>query len=170
RRDFKIIEVPIEEYWDLAVNAVTLAPGKVVMNAGSPTVVAALEKEGVEVIQVDFSESHKFAIAGLHCATLELARDPGPMLGELPPRHLPDPRPARRLRVAADGGLHARARACLDGRRGRLPDDLPGGRRGGRRVRHLLLAGIGERLPRRDRAAVPAQAGPHDRLLARPPG
>ena len=81
RRDFKIIEVPIEEYWDLAVNAVTLAPGKVVMNAGSPTVVAALEKEGVEVIQVDFSESHKFAIAGLHCATLELARDPGPMLG-----------------------------------------------------------------------------------------
>jgi hypothetical protein len=33
------------------------------------------------VIQVDFSESHKFAIAGLHCATLELARDPGPMLG-----------------------------------------------------------------------------------------
>jgi N-dimethylarginine dimethylaminohydrolase len=75
KRDFKIIEVPIEEYWDLAVNAVTLEPGKVVMNAGSPSVVAALEKEGVEVIQVDFSESHKFAIAGLHCATLELVRD-----------------------------------------------------------------------------------------------
>ena len=35
----------------------------------------ALEREGVEVIQVDFSESHKFAIAGLHCATLELVRD-----------------------------------------------------------------------------------------------
>ena len=29
----------------------------------------------IEVIQVDFSESHKFAIAGLHCATLELVRD-----------------------------------------------------------------------------------------------
>src|SRR3954468_16637928 len=29
----------------------------------------------VEVVQVDFSESHKFAIAGLHCATLELVRD-----------------------------------------------------------------------------------------------
>jgi hypothetical protein len=27
------------------------------------------------VIQVDFSESHKFAIAGLHCATLELVRE-----------------------------------------------------------------------------------------------
>ena len=45
------------------------------MNAGSPTVVKALEQHGVETIQVDFSESHKFAIAGLHCATLELVRD-----------------------------------------------------------------------------------------------
>jgi N-dimethylarginine dimethylaminohydrolase len=81
QRDVKIIEVPVEEYWDLAVNAVTLEPGRVVMNAGSPTTVRALEREGVEVIQVDFSESHKFAIAGLHCATLELVRDqPGPLL------------------------------------------------------------------------------------------
>jgi N-dimethylarginine dimethylaminohydrolase len=81
RRGIKIIEVPVDEYWDLAVNAVTLEPGKVVMNAGSPTVRKALEKEGVEVIEVDFSESHKFAIAGLHCATLELIRDqPGPQL------------------------------------------------------------------------------------------
>jgi N-dimethylarginine dimethylaminohydrolase len=75
RNDWTVVEVPIEEYWGLAVNAVTLAPGKVVMNAGSPTVVGQLEKLGVEVIQVDFSESHNFAIAGLHCATLELRRD-----------------------------------------------------------------------------------------------
>jgi N-dimethylarginine dimethylaminohydrolase len=75
RRDYKIIEVPVDEYWDLAINGVTLAPGKVVLNQGSPTVVHALEREGVEVIQVDFSESHRFAIAGLHCATLELVRD-----------------------------------------------------------------------------------------------
>jgi N-dimethylarginine dimethylaminohydrolase len=76
----KIIEVPVEEYWDLAINGVTLAPGKVLINQGSPTVLKALEREGVEVIQVDFSESHRFAIAGLHCATLELVRDPGPSL------------------------------------------------------------------------------------------
>jgi N-dimethylarginine dimethylaminohydrolase len=75
RNDWTVIEVPPEEYWDLACNAVTLAPGKVVMNAGSPKVVAALEQHGIEVIQVDFSESHNFAIAGLHCATLELVRD-----------------------------------------------------------------------------------------------
>ncbi len=81
RRDIKIIEVPVEEYWDLAVNGVTLEPGKVILNAGSPQTLKALEREGIEVIQVDFSESHKFAIAGLHCATLELAREqPGPAL------------------------------------------------------------------------------------------
>jgi hypothetical protein len=39
------------------------------------TVVKALERHDVEVIQVDFSESHRFAIAGLQCATLELVRD-----------------------------------------------------------------------------------------------
>ena len=73
--------MPLEEYWDLAVNGVTLEPGKVILNAGSPEVVGALEEAGVEVIQVDFSESQKFAIAGLHCATLELVRDqPGPLL------------------------------------------------------------------------------------------
>lgn len=55
RRHMRIIEVQVEEHWDLAVNAVTLAPGKVVMNAGSRTVVSALERAGVEVIQVDFS-------------------------------------------------------------------------------------------------------------------
>lgn len=75
RRDVEIVEVPVEEYRDLAINGVTLAPGKVLLNEGSPTVVRALDKAGVEVIQVGFSESHKLAIAGLHCATLELVRD-----------------------------------------------------------------------------------------------
>jgi len=75
KRGYEIIEVPVDEYWDLALNGVTLSPGKVVMNSGSPTVVRELERHDVEVIQVDFSESHRFAIAGLHCATLELVRD-----------------------------------------------------------------------------------------------
>src|SRR6266508_3403638 len=85
-RDVKIIEVPLEEYWDLAINGVTLAPGKVILNQGSPTVVAALEREGVEVIPVDFSESQRFAIAGLHCATLELVRDQPEASADLCPR------------------------------------------------------------------------------------
>jgi N-dimethylarginine dimethylaminohydrolase len=87
RMKFKIIEVAPEEYWDLAVNGVTLEPGKVIMNKGSPKAAKALAKQGVDVIQVDFSESQKFAIAGLHCATLELIRDqPGPLLEETLPK------------------------------------------------------------------------------------
>lgn len=83
KRKFEIIEVPPEEYWSLAVNAVTLEPGKVVMNSGSKKTIRALAKLGIDVIEMDFSESHKFAIAGLHCATLELIRDqPGPLLKE----------------------------------------------------------------------------------------
>ena len=42
RRDYTIIEVPVEEYWDLALNGVSLSPGKVIMNAGSPIVVRRL--------------------------------------------------------------------------------------------------------------------------------
>jgi N-dimethylarginine dimethylaminohydrolase len=85
KRKFQIIEVPPEEYWALAVNAVTLEPGKVVMNSGSRKTIKTLEKLGIDVIEIDFSESHKFAIAGLHCATLELIRDqPGPLLEEAP--------------------------------------------------------------------------------------
>ncbi|MHB1909292.1 MAG: dimethylarginine dimethylaminohydrolase family protein [Nitrososphaerales archaeon] len=84
KRKIEIIEVPPEEYWNLSVNAVTLEPGKVIMNSGSKKTVKALEKEGIDVIEIDFSESHKFAIAGLHCATLELVRDqPGPLLREI---------------------------------------------------------------------------------------
>ena len=82
--NFDIVEVPQKEYWDLAVNGFTLQAGKVIMNKGSPRTTKELEKRGVEVIQVDFSESQKFAIAGLHCATLELMRDqPGPLMTEI---------------------------------------------------------------------------------------
>src|SRR5690349_24430436 len=62
RRGYEIIEVPVEEYWDLALNGVTLSPGKVVMNSGSPTVVRELEKRDVEVIQVDFSERDRKSV------------------------------------------------------------------------------------------------------------
>ena len=75
KRGFTIIEVPVEEYWDLALNGVTLAPGQGGDERGLADRRRELEQHDVEVIQVDFSESHRFAIAGLHCATLELVRD-----------------------------------------------------------------------------------------------
>ncbi len=81
---FTVVEVPPEEYWDLAVNGVILEPGRIVTCKGSPKTTERLEKLGIDVIQIDFSESHNFAIAGLHCATLELIRDqPGPLLSEV---------------------------------------------------------------------------------------
>ena len=80
----KTIEVPTKEYWELAVNGVLLEAGKVIVNSGAKETIAALRREGVDVIEVDFTESHKFAIAGLHCATCELIRDqPSPTLEEL---------------------------------------------------------------------------------------
>jgi N-dimethylarginine dimethylaminohydrolase len=86
RMKFEIIDVPPKEYWDLAVNGVTLEAGKVILNKGSPKTTKELEKRGVDVIEVDFSESQKFAIAGLHCATLELIREqPGPLIKESVP-------------------------------------------------------------------------------------
>jgi len=106
RMKFKIIEVPPEEYWDLAVNGITLEAGKVIMNKGSPKTTKALEKEGIEVIQVYFSESQKFAIAGLHCATLELLRDqPGPLLEEVAPKRSEHQRqiPVGSRRASGDG-------------------------------------------------------------------
>ena len=69
--------MPVEEYWDLALNGVTLSPGGRDERRLADRPPRAREA-GVEVIQVDFSESHKFAIAGLHCATLELVRDQAP--------------------------------------------------------------------------------------------
>ena len=75
-------------YWDLACNAVTLAPGKVIMNAGSPTVVDLVGKLDIEVVQIDFSESHNFAIVGLHCARsnfveIKMTADQNPDQGAL---------------------------------------------------------------------------------------
>ena len=83
KRDYTIIEVPVEEYWDLALNGVTLSPGKVVMNAGSPTVVEGAREARRRGRPGRLLGGHRFAIAGLHCATLELVRDqPGTGLGD----------------------------------------------------------------------------------------
>lgn len=80
-RDIKVLEVPLDEYWKLATNGVNIEPGKVIINEGSEEVFERLDEEGIDVIPVSFEQSHKYAIAGLHCATLELRREqPGPLL------------------------------------------------------------------------------------------
>jgi N-dimethylarginine dimethylaminohydrolase len=80
----KMIDVPLEEYWGLTCNGITLEAGKVIVNKGAPKTIAALRREGVDVIEIDFTESTKFGISGIHCAVAELMRDqPSPTLEEL---------------------------------------------------------------------------------------
>jgi hypothetical protein len=44
------------------------------MSVKSSDAAATRERQPFKIVDA-FSESHKFAIAGLHCATLELVRD-----------------------------------------------------------------------------------------------
>lgn len=61
-----------DEGW--AINALALAPGRVIMSEGSPRTIERLEARGVEVQTVQFDEIQKGG-GGIHCSTLELSRD-----------------------------------------------------------------------------------------------
>ncbi|MFW5897194.1 MAG: arginine deiminase family protein, partial [Bacillota bacterium] len=77
RRGFRLVEVadPVEAKVSMATNFIALEPAKIVMPTGNPRTRAALEGEGVEVIEIDVSELQK-GWGGIHCMTAPLARDP----------------------------------------------------------------------------------------------
>lgn len=78
-RGFNIIDIPdYDEFRGFCQNSVALRPGKIVMPSGCPKTVAALEKAGVEVIQVDLSEVMK-GNGAVHCMTAFLKRDSVPL-------------------------------------------------------------------------------------------
>lgn len=78
-RGFQIIDIPdYDEFRGFCQNSVALRPGKIVMPTGCPKTVAALEKAGVEVIQVDLSEVMK-GNGAVHCMTAFLKRDSVPL-------------------------------------------------------------------------------------------
>jgi N-dimethylarginine dimethylaminohydrolase len=81
KRGMGFIEVPKDEAGFYPSNAIALAPGKLVMQAGAPKTVAALRGAGVEVIEVDMSEIMKRG-AGPTCITMSLIRDDGPYLDD----------------------------------------------------------------------------------------
>lgn len=56
------------------VNCLAVSPGRVIMAAHAERTAARLDKAGVEVILVAYSEIHKSG-GGVHCSTLPLARD-----------------------------------------------------------------------------------------------
>lgn len=70
----KLIEVPPEEAKNMACNIVALEPGKVIIPVGNEKTTKALEKEGVEVIETEFSEFLKGG-GGPHCGTCPIIRE-----------------------------------------------------------------------------------------------
>jgi N-dimethylarginine dimethylaminohydrolase len=76
RHGFRIIDLPdlAEAQGGMAINLVPLAPGVVVMPAGNPLTRAAMEKQGVEVFEIDVSELMKGG-GSVHCMTGVIHRD-----------------------------------------------------------------------------------------------
>jgi N-dimethylarginine dimethylaminohydrolase len=77
RKGFHVIEAPsIEEVKrGSAENLVALEPGRVLAAKGSPKTKALLERNGVEVLEVQVDELMK-GFGSLHCMTAFLERDP----------------------------------------------------------------------------------------------
>ncbi len=77
RRNFRLVEVnsPEEAKMGMATNFVTIEPGLVIMPAGNEGTRRELEREGVEVIELDVRELQK-GWGSIHCMTAPLARDP----------------------------------------------------------------------------------------------
>ncbi|MEG0923414.1 MAG: arginine deiminase family protein [Anaerovoracaceae bacterium] len=75
KKGYKILEAPSETEvrQQFGCNFVALEPGKIVMPTGSPRCQELLEKNGVEVINVDISEIKK-GRGALHCITAFLKR------------------------------------------------------------------------------------------------
>lgn len=76
--EYKIIEVDFEEQIKcLPCNLIPLEPGRVIMHAGAEKTIKKVRDAGVDVIAVDYYEYNSFG-AGIHCATMQILRDPGP--------------------------------------------------------------------------------------------
>ncbi|NLL61162.1 MAG: amidinotransferase [Candidatus Atribacteria bacterium] len=75
KKGMKILEAPsqTEARETLGVNFVALKPGLVIQPAGNPRCKEVLEKNGIEVISVDFSEILK-GWGAIHCSTVFLKR------------------------------------------------------------------------------------------------
>lgn len=69
----KVIEVHPDDDW-FAINCLQLKPGRVILCKGAERTADRLDKEGVEVLQIEYDEVMNGG-GGLHCTTLPLMRD-----------------------------------------------------------------------------------------------
>jgi N-dimethylarginine dimethylaminohydrolase len=79
----RLIEISPEEYVQYGVNILLLEPGKIIIPAAAKETIKVLRKEGVECIDIDFSENAMGGTGGPACITARLLRDPGPSLDDL---------------------------------------------------------------------------------------
>ncbi|MBI2304056.1 MAG: hypothetical protein HYU86_04855 [Chloroflexi bacterium] len=80
QRKMRLIEVPYEEVLRAACNLLALEPGRVVLSGGNPQTAAALRREGVEVVELEWDEHIKNGGSagggpGFVCATAPLIRE-----------------------------------------------------------------------------------------------
>jgi N-dimethylarginine dimethylaminohydrolase len=74
-RGFTLLEAPsAEETKNLALNFVALSPGNILLAAGFPETKRFLEKNGVDVLEIDITELRK-GWGSLHCMTAVLKRE-----------------------------------------------------------------------------------------------
>lgn len=59
---------------DMAINGLTIAPGRVIIDAACPWTAERLENSGVEVLMTPWAEISKHG-GGIHCSTLPLIRE-----------------------------------------------------------------------------------------------
>lgn len=76
-----LVEIPGDEIGHGPGNAFPLEPGRVIMPLGAPETKRQMRASGVEIVEVDVSESLKLG-AGPDCMTLSLIREPGPSLDD----------------------------------------------------------------------------------------
>ena len=76
---YKLIEIPADEQKSCyPANLIVLEPGKVIMNSRAEKTIAALRKEGIEVIAFDSGGIMQGGTNGIKCITMEILRDDGP--------------------------------------------------------------------------------------------
>lgn len=76
RARFRFIEVTVDEARAMATNVFVVNPEKVVVHAGFPRIIAALEAEGLHVEPLDWSEPNAL-LGSFRCATMPLVRAAG---------------------------------------------------------------------------------------------
>lgn len=80
---FEIIEIDREEQIKyFPANLILLEPGKVIIHDGATRTIAKLKKAGIEVIDIPATEQIKMG-GGVHCAAMEIYREPGPFLKDM---------------------------------------------------------------------------------------